>query len=135
MAGRSAEQSVDDWLAEGLRRSWKAHNQLPEERGLKVKLLPSRAGSDSQHQALTSFLINDCLAVDGGSIGFALAPDDMLAYRHIVVTHAHSDHTASLPIFVAEVFPKLLEPVVVYAQAEVISDIRRFIFNDHIWPD
>lgn len=102
---------------------------------MKVKLLPSRAGSDSQHQALTSFLINDCLAVDGGSIGFALAPDEMLAYRHIVVTHAHSDHTASLPIFVAEVFPKLDEPVVIYAQPEVISDIRLFIFNDHIWPD
>jgi cAMP phosphodiesterase len=102
---------------------------------LKVKLLPSRAGAASQHQALTSFLINDCLAVDGGSIGFALAPEEMLAFRHIVVTHAHSDHTASLPIFVAEVFPKLDGPVVIYAQPEVITDIRRFIFNDHIWPD
>jgi cAMP phosphodiesterase len=102
---------------------------------LRVKLLPSRAGSDSQLQALTTFLINDRVAIDGGSIGFALGPEEMRAFRHIVVTHAHSDHTASLPIFVAEVYPELDTPVIIHALSEVVAALREFVFNDQIWPD
>ena len=102
---------------------------------MRVKLLPSRAGSDSQLQALTTFLVNDRVAVDGGSIGFALAPEEMRTFRHIVVTHAHSDHTASLPIFVAEVYPELDSPVIIYGLPEVVAALREFVFNDQIWPD
>ena len=102
---------------------------------MRVKLLPSRAGSDSQLQALTTFLVNDRVGIDGGSLGFALAPEEMRAFRDIVVTHAHSDHTASLPIFVAEVYPELDSPVIIYGLAEVIAALRKFVFNDQIWPD
>jgi cAMP phosphodiesterase len=101
---------------------------------MKVKLLPSST-SDSQRQSLTTFLINDTLAIDGGSIGFALVPEEMAAFRDIIVTHAHSDHTASLPIFIAEAFPELNGPVTIYGLPEVISALRDFVFNDQIWPD
>jgi cAMP phosphodiesterase len=102
---------------------------------LRVKLLPSTAGWESQFQSLTSFLIDDRLAIDCGSLGFALAPDQIGAIRHIVVTHAHSDHTASLPIYVAEAFTTLDASINVYASAEVVSALRQFVFNDQIWPD
>jgi cAMP phosphodiesterase len=75
------------------------------------------------------------VAVDGGSIGFALAPDEMGKIRHIVVTHAHSDHTASLPVYVAESFTILEEPIIIYGTAEVVSALKSHIFNDQIWPD
>jgi ribonuclease BN (tRNA processing enzyme) len=104
-------------------------------KGLKIKLLPSTAGWESQFQSLTSFLIDDRLAIDCGSLGFALAPDQIGAIRHIVVTHAHSDHTASLPIYVAEAFTTLDDSINVYASAEVVSALRQFVFNDQIWPD
>jgi cAMP phosphodiesterase len=102
---------------------------------LRVRLLPSSAGRESQLQSLTSFIINDRLAIDGGSIGFALTPDEMGVIRHVVVTHAHSDHTASLPIYVAEAFTLLDGPIIIYALEEVVSAMRNFVFNDHIWPD
>jgi cAMP phosphodiesterase len=102
---------------------------------LKIRLLPSTAGWDSQFQSLTSFLIDDRVAIDCGSLGFALAPDQIGKIRHIVVTHAHSDHTASLPIYVAEAFTTLDAPINIYASAEVVSALRQFVFNDHIWPD
>jgi cAMP phosphodiesterase len=105
------------------------------EDGLKIKLLPSTAGWDSQFQSLTSFLIDYRLAIDCGSLGFALEPDQIGVIRHIVVTHAHSDHTASLPIYVAEAFATLDGPINVYASEEVVSALRRFVFNDQIWPD
>jgi cAMP phosphodiesterase len=92
-------------------------------------------GGDSQRQALTTFIVNDLLGIDGGSIGFALKPEEMPAIRNIVVTHSHSDHTASLPIFIAEAFVWLDGPVSVYGTAEVVSALREFVFNDKIWPD
>ena len=102
---------------------------------MRVRLLPSSAGRESQLQSLTSFVINDRLAIDGGSIGFALEPDEMGAIRHVVVTHAHSDHTASLPIYIAEAFTLLDGPIIIHAIEEVVSALREFVFNDHIWPD
>lgn len=102
---------------------------------MKIKLLPSAAGRKSQLQCLTSFLVDNRLAVDGGSIGFALLPSEIGGIRHIVVTHAHTDHIASLPIYVAEAFSVLDSPIVIHATGEVIEALREFVFNDQISPD
>ncbi|HET9531692.1 MAG TPA: 3',5'-cyclic-nucleotide phosphodiesterase [Blastocatellia bacterium] len=102
---------------------------------MKIRLLPSMAGRDSQLQCLTSFLVDDHIAIDGGSIGFALKPEEMARVRHVIVTHTHSDHTASLPIFIAEAFVSLDGPVTIYGLPEVVSALREFVFNDKMWPD
>lgn len=102
---------------------------------MKVRLLPSAAGRESQYQALTSFIINDRLAVDAGSLGFALAHDEVGGIRHVVVTHAHSDHTASLPIYIAEAYTLLDGPVFIYGLEEVVEALKEHVFNDQIWPD
>ena len=102
---------------------------------MRIKLLPSMAGRESQFQCLTSFLIDDRVAVDGGSIGFALSPDQMNSVGDIVVTHSHNDHIASLPIFVAEAFTTLEQPITVHGTEDVVAALREFIFNDKVWPD
>ena len=102
---------------------------------MKIKLLPSRPDTDLQVQLLTTFFVNDCVALDAGSLGFALSDDERKQVRHIVLTHAHLDHIASLPIFVEEEFNRLISPVIVYAIPEVISALRQFVFNDQIWPN
>lgn len=102
---------------------------------MRIKLLPSSAGRESQLQCLTSFLIDDRVAIDGGSIGFALGPGEIGAVRHIIVTHSHADHTASLPMYVAEAFNVLNDPIFIYGSVEVISTLRKHVFNDDVWPD
>jgi cAMP phosphodiesterase len=102
---------------------------------VRIRLLPSSAGRESQLQCLTSFVIDDRLAIDGGSIGFALAPGEIGRVRHIIVTHSHADHTASLPIYIAEAFNVLNDPIIIYGGVEVISALRKHVFNDHVWPD
>ena len=102
---------------------------------MRVKLLPSSLGSKPQSQVLTTFLIDGRVAVDGGSLGLALDPAQMHAVRHVIVTHAHSDHTASLPIFVAEAFTSLDGPITIYGIPEVVEVLREYIFNDRIWPN
>jgi cAMP phosphodiesterase len=102
---------------------------------VKIKLLPGWHGHDVQLQLLTCFVINDCVAADAGSLGFALNARERARVQHIVLTHAHLDHIASMPIFIDEEFSRLTSPVMVYAVPEVISMLRRFIFNDCIWPN
>jgi mRNA degradation ribonuclease J1/J2 len=102
---------------------------------IRIKLLPSNVNEPTKLQPLTTFLVNDTLAVDAGCLAFALPLEEQRRVRHIIVTHVHSDHTASLPIFVAEVFPFLEMPVVVYAIKHVIDSFRSHVFNDSIWPD
>ena len=109
------------------------HSILPSH--LKVRLLPSSTALDPQRQFLTTFLVDDSVAIDAGSLAFALTAEEMHRIRHILITHAHVDHTASLPIFISEVFPALTAPVIVHATARVIDALRRFVFNGDMWPD
>jgi cAMP phosphodiesterase len=102
---------------------------------VRIRLLPSTAGRESQLQCLTSFLIDDRIAIDGGSIGFALGPGEIGTVRDIIVTHSHADHIASLPIYVAEAFNVLNDPIVIYGSADVIAALRKHVFNDDVWPD
>lgn len=102
---------------------------------MKVKLLRSSSSEDPQRQVLTTFLINDRIAIDGGSLGLALGPGDLPSIRNIVVTHAHTDHIASLPIYIAEALAELETSICVHALPEVVSALRLFIFNDQIWPN
>lgn len=102
---------------------------------MKIKLLPSHVKGDGQSQLLTTFLINDRLTIDAGSIAIALMAEEMAAIRHVIITHSHNDHIACLPIFIAEAFTHLDSPVTIYGIEEVVTALKNFIFNDHIWPD
>ena len=102
---------------------------------LSVQLLPTAPADRSQTQPLTSFLINNHIALDAGSFGFALSADQMADVHHVILTHTHLDHLASLPIAIAEVYPKLRQPMRVYATPHVLDAVRKHLFNGVIWPD
>ena len=85
-------------------------------------------------QRLTCFLIDECVAVDAGSIALALNAEQRKKVRDIIVTHPHMDHIASLPIFIDDLFETLKSPVRVYATPEVITLLERDIFNWNVYP-
>src|SRR5687768_5729967 len=102
---------------------------------LQVQLLPTSLGDRSQTQSLTTFLINGTIALDAGSLGFSLSGPQLAAVGHVILTHAHLDHVASLPIAIAEVFPRLTRPLRIYATPDVIQAVRDHLLNGVIWPD
>jgi ribonuclease BN (tRNA processing enzyme) len=85
-------------------------------------------------QRLTCFLVDDCVAVDAGSIAIALTNEQRSKVRDIIVTHPHMDHIASLPIFIDDLYPTLKEPMRVYATEEVIGLLERDVFNWNVYP-
>lgn len=102
---------------------------------LQVQLLPTSLGDHSQTQSLTSFLINDTIAIDAGSLGFSLGGAQLANVGHVILTHSHLDHIASLPIAIAEVFPRLKRPMRIYATEGVLQAVQDHLLNGVIWPD
>jgi len=104
---------------------------------VRVQLLPSTfdaQGVANLEQRLTCFLIDDCVAVDAGSIAIALTNEQRSKVKDIIITHPHMDHVASLPIFIDDLYPSLQEPMRVHATPEVIQLLERDIFNWNLYP-
>jgi len=104
---------------------------------VKIQLLPSTfdaQGHATLEQRLTCFLIDDCVAVDAGSIAIALTAEQRSKVHDIIVTHPHMDHIASLPIFIDDLYPTLQQPMRIHATAEVISLLERDVFNWNVYP-
>lgn len=104
---------------------------------MRIQLLPStfnEVGHATLDQRLTCFLIDDCVAVDAGSIAIALTNEQREAVKDIIITHPHMDHIASLPIFIDDLYPTLTRPVRIHATAEVIGLLERDVFNWNVYP-
>jgi ribonuclease BN (tRNA processing enzyme) len=104
---------------------------------MKVVLLPSSTSGngEGQNQFLITYLINDVVAVDAGCIGLYGSPQDQSLIKHVLISHTHADHTATLPIFLENVYQLQTDCVTVYASDVVIDDLQRDMFNGRAWPD
>lgn len=98
-------------------------------------LVPSSLSEPGIQQFLTSFLINDTLAVDAGAIGFFADPPAQARVRHLLVSHYHIDHIASLPILLDNIVLLGDAPVTLHCSRHVYDCLRRDMFNYRFWPD
>ena len=104
---------------------------------MKFQLLPStfdENGRFSLRQHLACFVIDDCVAVDAGSLAMSVTDKQKNNIRDIILTHAHLDHIAGLPLFIDDLFACLKTPVCVYASAQVIEVLERDVFNWSVYP-
>ncbi len=104
---------------------------------MKIQLLPStfdENGCASARQHLACFVIDDCVAIDAGSLAMAATTEQKKLIRDVILTHAHLDHIAGLPLFIDDLFAKLKVPISVFATADVIEIIERDIFNWDVYP-
>ncbi|MGI8789225.1 MAG: MBL fold metallo-hydrolase [Pyrinomonadaceae bacterium] len=104
---------------------------------MKVQLLPStfdENGTASAKQHLSCFVVDDCAAIDAGSLATATSAIQKKQIRDVVLTHAHLDHIAGLPLFIDDLFATLDAPVCVHAAREIIETLERDVFNWRIYP-
>lgn len=102
---------------------------------MKVMLLPSAVAARPEQQYLTTYRINDSVAIDAGSLGLYGSPAEQARIKHVLLSHSHIDHVGSLPIFLENAYEGGRDCVTVYGSAEVLESLRRDIFNDRVWPD
>lgn len=101
---------------------------------MKVKILGGHGGvSDSTHA--TSFLVNDDLLIDAGSIASASSIEVQQSIDHILISHSHLDHIKDLAFLCDNCFGLKDRPFEVYSHPLVVSIIKHHLFNETIWPD
>lgn len=83
----------------------------------------------------TSFLLDDNVLVDAGTGVGDLCLADMAKIDHVLLTHAHLDHVAALPLMLDAVAAQRACPVQVHALPATIAALQQHIFNNVIWPD
>ncbi len=84
---------------------------------------------------MTSFLIDGTVAVDAGAITRALPIQDQSRIRHVLITHSHIDHTATLPFLIENTFGVDDDAMSIYSTRRILAVVRRHVFNNDTWPD
>ena len=102
---------------------------------MKIRVVGSSIGAGPNHQYLISYLFGDHVAIDAGSIGFVTPLEIQSQIRHVVLSHSHIDHTASLATFLDNVYMPGPESVCVYGLPETLDSLRSDLFNNRVWPD
>jgi ribonuclease BN (tRNA processing enzyme) len=101
---------------------------------MKIRVLGC-SGAIAKDCRTTSFLVDDHLLVDAGTGVGDLTLAEMAAIDDVLITHSHLDHIANLPLMIDSVAAMRTQALRVHALPETISALKKYIFNNHIWPD
>jgi ribonuclease BN (tRNA processing enzyme) len=101
---------------------------------MKVRVLGC-SGAIAKECRTTSFLVDSDVLVDAGTGVGDLTLAEMQGIEHVLLTHSHLDHVASLPLMVDSIASSLTRPVKVHALPGTIAALKAHIFNNVIWPD
>src|SRR5437660_107692 len=67
---------------------------------MKIRVLGAY-GAEGLGQRPTSFLVNDRILIDAGTVGGALTLPEQSQIEHALITHSHLDHVAGLAFLAA----------------------------------
>jgi ribonuclease BN (tRNA processing enzyme) len=102
---------------------------------MKIRILGSAARHPAAQQYVSSYVINDRVAIDAGCLAMYGAPRDQAAVDHLFLTHSHADHCASLPLFLENRYALAPQCPVIYGSAHTLDSLQKHLFNDVVWPD
>lgn len=102
---------------------------------MKIRIIGSAARDPAVRQYVSSYVINDCVAIDAGSLGLYGSPQDQACVDHVFLTHSHADHCASLPLFLENRYGLAPQCPVIYGSAHTLDSLQKHAFNDVVWPD
>lgn len=101
---------------------------------MRVHILPCSPAGTPGH-SLTGFVIDGRLAVDAGPLGSVGTMEEQGAILDVLLTHAHIDHVAGLPVFLDNVYRLADRCPAVHGLPHTLAAVQSDIFNDRLMPD
>jgi 3',5'-cyclic-nucleotide phosphodiesterase len=84
---------------------------------------------------MTSFLVDDRLALDAGAITSMLTLEEQSALDAVLVSHAHMDHVRDLATLADNRCQSASRPLVIAGTRATVDALRSHFFNNVLWPD
>ena len=91
--------------------------------------------ADCPGHPTTTLVIDGELAIDAGALGWFAPPAEQARVRAVLLTHAHIDHVAGLPVFIDNVYQLRDEPPTVLGTPATLAALQSHVFNDTLMPD
>jgi cAMP phosphodiesterase len=101
---------------------------------MKIRILGCY-GTELLDYHATSFLVNEEILVDAGTIASALTMEEQLKIRSILLSHSHFDHIKGLFFLADNLCEPFSTPVDIYSTAGILDTLREHYFNDLLSPD
>lgn len=101
---------------------------------MRLRVLGSHGGTSRDHRGV-SFLLQDSVAVDAGSLAAGLSLEEQSRLETILVTHSHMDHVGDLGAVCDIRSQQGGSPLVIAGLPVTIAALRKHFFNDILWPD
>ncbi len=83
----------------------------------------------------TSYLVDDELLIDAGSVASGLTRFEQRRLNNILISHSHLDHIYELAFLADSFFEDQDKSFDIYTSQEARKNIIDHLFNDSIWPD
>ena len=99
---------------------------------MKVRVLGCYGGNTPGH-GMTSFLVNDTVALDAGWVSAALSLKEQVKVKDILISHSHLDHTCALPFLIDNNFSHPGFNLRIYAMRAVIASMKNRCPRKPIW--
>lgn len=91
------------------------------------------AGGSAPGRLLSSYLIDEGLLVDAGSVTSVLHLEEQLEVRAVLLTHGHLDHIGQLPFLLIHRYGREIPHIEVIANAYTHQTIRDHLLNERVW--
>lgn len=102
---------------------------------IKLRMLGCNGGIGGPGRRTTCYAIDDNILIDAGTGVGELDLQQLSRIDHVLLTHAHIDHIACLPLLTDAVTAIRNETLQVWALPAVIDILVKHVFNDLVWPD
>ena len=101
---------------------------------MKIRVLGCYGTELSGYNA-TSFLVNENILVDAGTIASALTMEEQLKIRSILLSHSHFDHVKGLFFLADNLFERFSTTVNIYSTSGILDILKTHYFNNLLSPD
>jgi 3',5'-cyclic-nucleotide phosphodiesterase len=101
---------------------------------VELRVIGCHGGETPKHRTCT-FILDDVLAIDAGSLTSGMEVDAQARIEAVVVSHAHLDHVRDLATIADNRCQMRAPTLVVAGTLGTIQALRRHFFNNVLWPD
>ena len=91
-------------------------------------------GGEMPRFHLSSFLLDDTLLIDAGSVTSTLEIPAQAHIESILLTHSHLDHVRGLAHLADNMFGRRDRPILVYSVEPILEALKGSLLNNVLWP-